>query len=60
MFIYRCYFEMWDIKACRACLSSEGKLEKIGDASKRIYAAVAGLEVSKELLKTAVTTPHAK
>lgn len=40
---------MWDVKACRGCLDTEGKLEKIGEAFVRLYAAVTGLSVSREL-----------
>ncbi|XP_063630993.1 zinc finger and BTB domain-containing protein 41-like isoform X2 [Cydia splendana] len=37
---------IWDVKACRSCLTVKGKLEKIGDASKRQYTAITGLQIA--------------
>lgn len=38
---------IWDVKACRSCLTVKGKLEKIGDASKRQYTAITGLQIAE-------------
>ncbi|KAI8431288.1 hypothetical protein MSG28_015842 [Choristoneura fumiferana] len=37
---------MWDVRACRGCLTVSGKLEKISDGCKRLYTTLTGLQIA--------------